>query len=700
MLRGGAFPLLVCIVGLAVIPSAPAAATKDKLWALRPVARPELSEETGAGANPIDVLLGQLHARKGLQPMPPAGKARLLRRVYLDLIGLPPTAAEVEDFLRDASPDAYEKVVDRLLANEQHGVRYARHWLDVLRYADVDGHMPSDTGLYHWRDWVIAALNRDLPYDRFVRAQILGDTSDQPDEMFATGFLARGAQSMEDKEQDLAFSAVETISTAFMGMTVGCARCHDHMFDPISQREFYGMKALFDPLVLDKRTLATADQIVAYARAREAYEARKAALKKPLNELIEPFRKKLWEERVLMLPPDVQAVIRKADKERTPEERKIADDYAPILRIDPPKIREVITEEQRARYKELEAPVKALKEPPELPVFWTVREDAKKFEAKSHILMSGDPEKPGAEVGPGFPLAPANVDFSRGRRQAFVEWLTAPENPLFARVAVNRLWQWHFGDGLVATTSDFGMTGDRPVSPELLDWLASEFIRRKFSMKEMHRLIVTSEAYKRASSGDSAIAVADAKLDPANKFLWRFPLKRMQAEIVRDLIYSLSGDLDLSIGGRSFREGPEQTWTGSDKVIGDYDTNTNRRGIYMGRGFHADAELLPAFLQVFDAEDGRRPCPRRNQSVTAPQALTMMNSPAIVEQAGKFGERLRRQAHGDITAAVRLGYLAALARPPLPKELDLALSYVGGDPQRLDGFAWLLFNLDEFIYVQ
>ena len=213
------------------------------------------------------------------------------------------------------------------------------------------------------------------------------------------------------------------------------------MFDPISQREFYSMKALFDPLVLDKKTLATADQIFEYSRAKHEYESRKAVLQAPLNQLTEPFHKRFLAERIAILPPEVQAVIRRPQSERSLDERKIADDYAPVLRIDTKKILEVMTPEERARHAELQKAVQALKEPPELPVFWAVREDAKKLDAKNHILLVGDPEKPGAEVSPGFPFAPSKVDFSRGRRQGFIDWLTAPENPLFSRVAVNRLWQ-------------------------------------------------------------------------------------------------------------------------------------------------------------------------------------------------------------------------------------------------------------------
>jgi hypothetical protein len=674
------------------------AGQREKLWSLRPLTRPEIPAAFAAAPNPIDAFVMAAWAKKGLQPTGPADNATLLRRVYLDLTGLPPEPRELEAFLADSSSEAYNQVVDRLLASDQHGVRYARHWMDVLRYADLDNHMPAEPGIYHWRDWIISALNRDLPYDRFMRAQIAGDRSGQPDEIFATGFLARGAQTQEDKEQELAFGAVETVSTAFMGMTVGCARCHDHMFDPIMQRDYYSMKALFDPLVLEKKTLATADQIFAYSRSMDQYREQKAALEAPLRDFAAPFKSRLLEERILMLPAEVQQVVRKPEKERTLEERKIADDYGPILRIDKKKILEIMTAEQRARYEALERPIRELKEPSSLPEFWAVGEDAARSQAKNHILLGGDPTKPGAEVTPGFPFAPAKVDFSGGRRQAFADWLAARDNPLFARVAVNRLWQWHFGEGIVTTSSDFGFLGEKPANPELLDWLASEFVQRKFSMKAIHRLIVTSDVYRLASTASREVISANTAIDPANRYLARFPVKRLEAETIRDVLYSVSGDIDLTVGGKSFREGPVQKYTGGDTVIGDYDDRTNRRGVYMGRGFHGDAEMLPAFLQIFDADDGRRVCPRRNRTVTAPQALAMMNSPMILERAAHFAGRLRRESGGTPGSAVDLGYRIALSRRPTPHETDAALTYLGKDLVRLDGFAWMLLNLDELIY--
>src|SRR5207249_306728 len=316
-------------------------------------------------ADPIDAFVAAGYRAKGLTPVGPAEPRALLRRVYLDLIGLPPTPAEQDAFLQDQSPDAYEKVVDRLLANEQHGVRYARHWLDVLRYADVDERMIAAPGIHLWRDWVIRALNSDLPYDQFVRAQLTGYRTTvrtqmsatgyrsriepRPDDLFALGFLARGAVIRDNQNaQELPIAAVETISTAFMGLTVGCAKCHDHMYDPIKQRDFYAMKALFDPLVLRKVTLATTADLIAAGRALEDAENRRAAVEGPLNELIAPYRKKLYDDRVAMLPADVQAVIRKPEKERTAAEQKIADDYYPILRIDSDKIAEVMPAAERA----------------------------------------------------------------------------------------------------------------------------------------------------------------------------------------------------------------------------------------------------------------------------------------------------------------------------------------------------------------
>ncbi|MGH9720799.1 MAG: DUF1549 and DUF1553 domain-containing protein [Bryobacteraceae bacterium] len=711
---------------------APAPAKPSKasdLWSLQPVVRPQVPAGVTSSQNPIDAFIGAMHREKGLKTAGPADKLTLLRRVHLDLIGIPPTPAEQDAFLKDESPDAYEKVVDKLLASEQHGVRYARHWLDVLRYADADERMYAAPGIHLWRDWVIYAMNSDMPYDQFVRTQLTGIRSSErtqisnigyrspveprPEDMFARGLLARGAVVRDNKDtQELPIVAVETISTAFMGLTVGCAKCHDHMYDPITQRDFYRMKALFDPLVVKKMTLAAPADIMGRAKSTDDSEARRAAAEEPLNALIAPYKQKLYEERVSMAPPEVQAVIRKPEKQRTPAEQKIADDYFPVLRIDTGPIREILTPEDRKKYDELQQKLNQAggrqggrRGGGDLPVFWTVEVDGKREVQASYILTSGDPERPEKDkpVEPGWPFAPAKIDFREGRLEAFSDWLTAPANPLVARVTVNRLWQWHFGEGLHKTSSDFGVLGGTPSNQKLLDWLASDFVARKFSMKQMHRLMVTSETYRRASTGDSAMMAANAQIDPANTYLWSYRLRRLEAEPIWDSILWSANDLDLTLGGPSFDlprpdEGRRGAFAGRN--IAAANGRTNRRGAYMLRGFSTSRDIVPNFLQSFDVEDGRLPCPLRTQTVTAPQGLFMMNSDEIEKASGKLAGRLQKESAGDIPAAINLGYRITLGRPPSASEKDYASTYVANDPAKLKGLAWLLFNLDEFIYVQ
>ncbi len=716
--------LVLLPVGLQAAEHKPA----ETLWVLKPVVRPEIPAGLTQSTNPIDAFVADEYRAKNLKPVGPADKRTLLRRVYLDLIGLPPSPEEQDAFLRDESPDAYEKVVDKLLASEQHGVRYARHWLDVLRYADTDENMVARQGIYLWRDWVIRALNDDVPYDQFVRAQLTGyrsttrtqitatgyriPTAPRLDDVFALGFLSRNAGNTAVKDsQDLSISAVETISTAFMGLTVGCAKCHDHMYDPIKQRDFYAMKALFDPLVARKVALASAQELFDAAKKVEETDKKRAEIEKPMNELIEPYKKKLYDERVAMLPADVQTVILKPESERSAPEQKIADDYYPILRIDPEKITEVLPEADRTKYKEYQKQLDELKGPKgeqsgPVPVFWTVEVDHARELQANYILNSGNPEKPEKNhpVQPGWPFAPTKIDFREGRIEAFSDWLTAPENPLFARVVVNRLWQWHFGEGLQKTPSDFGELGGTPSNPRLLDWLAAEFVQRHFSMKQMHRLIVTSETYKLASEAGPALTAANSKTDANDTYLWHFRLQRLDAEPIWDSILTAAGDLDLTVGGSSFslRAPKKKTESAEDKDKEEPPPEGpfNRRAAYMMRGYSASRDVMPSFLSAFDVDDGRTPCPMRTQTVTAPQSLFLMNSPQISEASERLAVRLRKESAGDLTKAVDLAYEDAIARPPSAAEQRRALAYLQNDPDRLKDFAWLLFNLDEFVYVR
>lgn len=695
------------------------------LWVLQPVARPQIPAGVTKSANPIDAFIAAEYKKKGLRPVGAADKATLLRRVYLDLIGIPPSPAEQDAFLKDESPDAYEKVVDKLLANEQHGVRYARHWLDVLRYADADERMTAAAGIHYWRDWMIYALNNDMPYDQFVRTQLTGyrgtertqmanigvrsKLEPRPDDMFALGFLARGDVVRDNKNtQEMPIMAVETVSSAFMGMTVGCAKCHDHMYDPIKQSDFYAMKALFDPLVIRKVTLASPAEIMAQSKTLDEAQKRRVAAQAPIDALVAPYKQKLYEDRVAMLPADVQTIIRKSEKERTVAEQKIADDYFPVLRIDADKIQEVMPPDVLKKYKDLQAQVNQAGGGGRggrgggLPAFWTVEWDRGRETEKSYILTSGDPERPEKDkpVEPGWPFAPAKIDFREGRIETFSDWLTAPQNPLFARVAVNRLWQWHFGEGLQKNSSDFGKLGGTPSHPQLLDWLASELVARKFSMKELHRLMLTSDTYKLASEADPAVVAANLKADPQDTYLWHYRVQRLEAEPVWDSILTAAGNLDLTVGGPSFSIGGGGGRRGGGRGGAAGGGAANRRGAYMTRGFSTNSEVTPNFLQSFDVDDGRVPCPMRTQTVTAPQGLFMMNSEEIDGASAKLAERLLKESGGDLKAAVDLGYRLTFGRPPSGIEKDRALSYIENDPARLKGFAWLLYNLDEFIYVR
>ncbi|MBY0503504.1 MAG: DUF1549 and DUF1553 domain-containing protein [Bryobacteraceae bacterium] len=700
------------------MPIVPPMSKRPRLWSLQPLVRPPVP---ASRPNPIDAFVEMMYAQKGVTPLGAADPATLVRRVYLDLTGIPPTPAEQAAYLNDPSPEAYEKLLDRLLASEQHGVRYGRHWLDVLRYADQEELMYAAPGIHFWRDWVINAVNADVPYDQFVRAQLTGyrtaertkiqavgrrtPVERRPDDLFALGFLARGAVNRDSKDLgELQIAAVETVSTAFLGMTVGCAKCHDHMYDPIPQKDFYAMKALFDPLVIRKQTLATPSDLVVYGKQLEEFERQRQLLETPVNALTEPYRAKLYAERVAMLPADVQTVIRKPERARSVAEQKIADDYFPVLRIDTDKIEEIMSESDKATYKELRAKLNQLNGPTrrqlvkDLPAFWTVEVDRGLEREKSYILTSGDPERPEKNhpVEPGWPFYSGQPDLREGRVEAFTDWLTAKENPLFARVAVNRLWQWHFGEGLQKSSSDFGLMGGRPSNLPLLDWLASEFIARGYSMKQMHKLIMTSRTYRLASHGSPEFVKKNLAADPGQRFLWGFRLRRLEAEAIWDSILTAAGNLDTTLGGPSFDIETRVPRRGMAAT----EAKTNRRGAYIVRGFSTSREVVPNFLQAFDVDDGRAPCPLRTQTVTAPQGLFLMNSAEVEKASAQFAERLRQASGDDLSGAVDLAYRTALSRPPSAKEKDQALSYLANDASRLKNFAWLVLNLDEFIYVQ
>ena len=725
--------LLLCALFFAPLVASPQDRAKEtveeqfakraaRLWSLQPVVKPDVPAGVTQSTNPIDAFIAADYKTKALTPVGKADKLTLLRRAYYDLIGIPPTAGQQEAFLADQSPDAYQKVVDKLLEDPQHGVRWSRHWLDILRYADLDGLdgsvMPASNSVYLWRDWVIRALNHNVPYDQFVRAQILGNryppatvTADSGrrsraqgtvEDSFALGFLARSAVTRDDRDQDIAFSAVETISTAFMGMTVGCAKCHDHKFDPITQKDFYSFKAIFDPLALKTVMLATPTEIIENGEKTAEFRRKNAPLAAEIERITAPYRKKLFDERVALLTPDVQAIIGKTERQRTPEEQKIFDDYYPVLRIDPPKMKAIMPPDEVKKYDDLVRQQRALGNVPGLPTYMTVEEDKERLKQASYILTTGDPKRPEKDkpVQPGFPFQSRDVDFFDGRREGFVDWLTAPKNPLFARVAVNRIWGWHFGEGLQKVTSDFGLLGGKPSNQKLLDYLAAEFVAHDYDMKWLHRLILTSDTYQLASKVEPALLTKNTQSDARDTYLWHFRLQRLEAEPIWDTIHYAAGDLDLAVGGKSFQLPDTAAGRPGRNRGGAPDTKINRRGVYMTRGYIPSTDVMNNFLTSFDVDDGRAVCPIRTQTVTAPQALFTMNSDLIETESAKLAELSLKDGNGDLRNAVTSLYQRTLSRKPSPSELDYGLTYIGNDGTRMKELAWLLFNVDEFIYVR
>jgi len=484
---------------------------------------------------------------------------------------------------------------------------------------------------------------------------------------------------------------------------VGCAKCHDHKFDPIMQRDFYAMKAIFDPLVLKSVMLATPAEIFENGQKLDEYKSKIAPVDAAIEALTGAYQTKLYNERVALLTPEVQAVIRKPERERTPQEQKVFDDYYPVLRIDPDKIKDVMSKEEVAKYNALLKAQEAIVRPPALPSYFTVEEDPGRLKEKSYILTTGDPTKPEKDhpVEPGFPFDPADTDFRDGRREAFVEWLTAPTNPLFARVAVNRVWGWHFGEGLQKVPSDFGLLGGRPSNQKLLDYLAAEFVAHNYSMKWLHKLIVTSDTYQLSSKAEAAQVSQDIPIDARNTYLWHFRLQRLSAEPIWDSIHYASDDLDLAVGGKSFQlSTPDKKQKIFLPKDGTIDARTNRRGVYMVRGYIPSTDVMNNFLTAFDVDDGRTPCPMRTQTVTAPQALFTMNGELVQKESDKLAAVALKESSGDVPAAVNIAYQRVLGRKPTAAERDYALTYIANDPGRLKELGWLLFNLDEFIYVR
>ena len=598
---------------------------------------------------------------KRLELSPEAGKATLTRRVSLDLTGLPPTLTELNAFLEDTSPQAYEHLVDRLLASPHYGERWGRHWLDVARYADTDGYtIDAGRDMWPYRDWVLKATNDDMPFDRFVIEQVAGDLLSNPtrEQLIATGFHRNTPSNQEggiDVEQyrvEAVADRVATTGAAFLGLTIGCARCHDHKYDPISQREFYQMFAFWNGVdEMDK-------------------EADLRKFNKPFLEIGEPVQLKKfdeWQTATTALEFKVSKVAEDLGEKAATDEGLKA-------------MRKELSDARRARPKIIRTMI--MKERPE--------------PRPSYIQLGGDFTRKGAPVEPGVLaiLPPMDVKDRRATRLDVARWLVDVKNPLTPRVTVNRMWQEYFGKGIVATENDFGVMGDAPTHPELLDFLAGKFIESGWSQKAIHRLIVTSATYKQSSK-----ARADqAAVDPENRLLARQNRLRLDAEIVRDTGLVVSGLLNEKLGGPSVYPPIPPGALAVTQVTREWPTARNgdryRRGLYT---YFRRSAGHPSLI-MFDAPDGTVSCTRRMRSNTPLQALTLLNDEAEVEFAEKLAARVMKEGGLDDSSRLRYAFLVALQRPPRAKESDRLEKLIASrGVEAWPNVARVLLNLDSFM---
>ena len=743
-----------------------------KFWSFQPPKRPPVPHvrQKQLVRNPIDAFLLRKLEAKDLSFSPEAERLTLMRRAYFDLIGLPPDPAEVEAYFKDDSPEAYERMVEHLLASSRYGERWARYWLDAAGFAESQGKIDRDTLRPHawrYRDYVIRSLNADKPYDQFLLEQIAGDelfdykateelTPEQHDYLVATGFLRTAGDDTDEAgfnfvpyRMAVLVDQVNIFSSAVMGLTMQCARCHSHKYDPLPQRDYYRFQAIFQtaydpydwlipstvqyPLDFNQTIAPHRQRYLPYApqqerREVEAYNApikeKIERLERSLEQKAKPLREKLVEEKLAHLHEGVRKDLRKALE--TPEEKRSSLEKYLVKKFKSSV--EVKREELKARLEdfkalaeEIEKAIQGAKEKlkpePKIRALFDVGGEP----TPTHVFRRGDPKNPGPKVEPGVPSAlrdgiapykvikpPWTTDTS-GRRLALARWLIQPKHPLTARVIVNRIWQHHFGKGLVVTPGNFGQTGARPTHPKLLDWLATEFVRRGWSLKAIHNLIMTSGAYRQSSRFDGAVHGED----PDNVLLSRFPLRRLDGEAIRDSILKVTGRLDPRPFGPP--DGVEVMPEG--EVVSKASKAGFRRTIYMLQRRSTPLTLLT----LFDAPRMEPHSLKRTLSTVPTQALQLSNSDMVRENSRYFAGRVMDSAGEDLDKQIERVYLTALSRWPTAEEGKLGKEAVQDSTQywlehleeevptepKRDKARWLalatfchtILNSAEFIYI-
>ena len=685
---------------------------RDDYWAFQPPTAPPVPTVSSTqSSNSIDrFILARLEEEK-IAPAPRADRRTLLRRAFADLLGVPPSPQEADTFLNDTSPRAFENLVDRLLADPRYGQRWARHWLDLARYSESDGFEDDKIRPHAWRyrDYVIRSLNQDKPYDRFVEEQIAGDElwPDDPDAWVATGFARLGMWDGMSKDparqrQDFLNDATDTVGSVFLGLTVGCARCHDHKYDRITQRDYYSLQTFFANIARDEHELSG-----------DVHDPPHVA---------EPYQKAHSE--LAKLPRERNAILGEAREQVEKEHRDETDEHGKALG----KNEQVNKRAEQLHPNRLAELAKAVKDFGKIERINAPTADAifeRSADApKTFVLKGGELSRPGDEVRPAvidaiapsggaaLPITP--IGTSTGRRAALARWLVSPQNPLTARVMVNRLWQHHFGRGIVATPSDFGRHGQPPTHVELLDWLACRFVEDGWSLKRMHRLMMTSEAYQRADTFDPAAAA----VDPQNKLLWRMNRRRLEAEAIRDSMLTVSGQISPVCGGpgvypRISKEINVEL-PNNDKELSwgtCSDEEDRRASIYI---FQRRSLTFP-LVEVFDGAPMSQSCPVRPMTTVAPQALALFNGQFAREQAAHLADRVRREAGDDLDQQIRRVFLLALTRQPTEDELASAKEYLvkqaavrrqSASPAAIDpasaamtDFCHVILNTNEFIFI-
>jgi hypothetical protein len=665
-MKTGLCRLLLCLTCLG-LPVTHAAADPKAHWAFQPIRKIEPpADPSGWSANPIDRFVRARQRERGFQPAGPADKRTLIRRATFDLIGLPPTPEEGHAFVADDAPDAFAKVVDRLLASSPYGERWGRHWLDVVRYADTGGFEADHLypNAWRFRDYVIRSLSADQPFDRFVQEQVAGDElwPGDRDAALATALycvgpaLAESAMVSNQLEYEWLADAADTTGAAFLGLTFGCARCHDHKYDPITQKDYYGMEAIF-------------------AASDRPYPDKVRLLRiKALNGLLSdaPVPKEFLN--------DPRCTLQTEDR----------TGFHVFHRSEPMSV-------HRLRRGEVSRPAE-------------IAEPA--FPAAILGAMLSRPTGTGASSAP---VGRESMPHDR-RRAALAKWLTSPQNPLTARVLVNRVWGWHFGQALVRTPNDFGTQGEPPTHPELLDWLARDLMEHDWSLKHLHRLIMLSNTYRMSSIADCGLQIADSKasnsqfairnpqsLDPENRLLWRFPRQRLEGEAVRDAMLACAGSLNLKSFGP-----PVVPPLSKQELTGLFDAGAKwpitkdaaehtRRSVYLlvRRTF-----AYPLFA-VFDPPEVMTSCGRRARTVVPTQALTLLNCPVAREQSVVFARRLLAECGDRPEKIVARAWQLAFGRPATPAEREHALTFLKKKTlaAALPDLCLALFNANEFIYI-